>query len=170
MLTKISLVVLSTALAMFAMARFESLAAHRGFSGSVAFAQESSDQADAAPSPDDADSDADASTFSNAGGVYSGTITDDNQGGGMISAAVTQIHSKLIGTFVATFASTDYGPGFVKGKIRSNGAINARLKFSLKGKCGLNFHGTFTNGNEISGSYTMTGCGTSDHGTFDMVQ
>jgi hypothetical protein len=166
MLAKIGLVIVGTALAMSAMGRVENVVAHRGFCGSVASAQESNDPADDAAAQDDAD----AENATSAGGVYSGTIVDNNLGTGMISAALSQQHSKLDGTFVATFVSTNYGPGFVNGKISSNGNINARLKFSLKGKCGLNFHGTFQNGNEISGDYTMTGCKMSDHGTFDMHQ
>ena len=165
MLAKVGLMIAGTALAMFAMGRIEGVAAHRGFAGSVACAQEWNDQGDDASAQDDADSEAAVS----ASGVYSGTIMDSGEGDGMISAAISQIHSKLVGTFVATFQSANYGPGFVKGKIK-NGAINARLKFSLKGKCGLNFHGTFQNGNEITGSYTMTGCsGKSNSGTFDMT-
>jgi hypothetical protein len=166
MLAKVGLVIAGTALAMFAMGRFESVAAHRGFGGPVACAQETNDSGDDASAQDDADSEAAMS----ASGIYSGTIMDSGEGDGMISASLSQIHSKLIGTFVATFPTADYGPGFVKGKIQSNGAINARLKFSLKGKCGVNFHGTFVNGNEITGDYTMTGCkGMSNHGTFDMT-
>lgn len=165
MLAKIGLVIVGAALSMFAMG---SAGAHRGFGGSVAYAQESVDPAGDASSQDDADIDSAPSV--KASGVYSGTITDSSLGAGMISASITQIHSKLIGTFVATFVSSNFGPGFVKGKIKSNGAITARLKFSLKGKCGLNFHGTFQNGNEISGNYTMTGCGMSDSGSFDMTQ
>jgi len=164
MLAKIGLVMAGTAVAMFAMGRVENIAAHRGFGGSVACAQESNDPADDASAQDDADA------ATSASGIYSGTIVDNSLGNGMISAALSQRHSKLDGTFVATFVSSNYGPGFVNGKISSNGTVNARLKFSLKGKCGLNFHGTFQNGNEISGDYTMTGCGMSDHGTFDMVK
>jgi hypothetical protein len=153
MLAKIGLVIVGTALAMSAMGRVENVVAHRGFGSSVVCAQESNDPA------------------TSASGVYSGTIVDNNLGTGMISASLSQQHSKLDGTFVATFVSSNYGPGFVNGKISSNGSINARLKFSLKGKCGLNFHGTFQNGNEISGDYTMTGCKKmSDHGTFEMHQ
>jgi len=166
MLAKVGLVIAGTALAMFAMGRIESIATHHGFGGSVACAQESNDPGDDDASvQDDADSEAAVS----ASGVYSGTIMDSGEGDGMISAAISQIHSKLTGTFVATFQTANYGPGFVKGKIK-NGAINARLKFSLNGKCGLNFHGTFQNGNEITGDYAMTGCkGKSNHGTFDMT-
>lgn len=167
MLAKIGLVMVGTALAMFAMGRFESVAAHRGFRGSVACAQDWNDQADDTSAPDDPDADSEASV--KASGIYSGNIVDDSLGDGMISASLTQIHSKLIGTFVATFQSSDFGPGFVKGKI-VNGAINARLKFSLRGKCGVNFKGTFKNGDEISGDYTMTGCGMSDQGSFDMFR
>ena len=49
---KIGLVITAAALATFAIGRFESLAAHRGFSGSVACAQESRDTADDASSQD----------------------------------------------------------------------------------------------------------------------
>lgn len=168
MLAKVGLVIASTALAMFAMGRIENIAAHRGFGDSVAYAQDLDDQGDDASAQDDADATSKAAV--NAGGVYSGGIMDSGEGDGMISAAISQIHSKLSGTFVATFQSTNYGPGFVKGKIK-NGKINARLKFSLKGKCGLNFHGTFENGNEISGNYQMTGCkGKSNQGSFDMTR
>jgi hypothetical protein len=177
MLAKINLVIAGIVLAMFAMARVESLAAHRGFSGSVAWAQESSDQSDEASPRDDtdadtnADADDDADNAVNAGGVYSGTIQDANLSDGMISAAITQIHGKISGTFVATFTSADYGPGFVKGKISSNGKITALLRFHLKGKCGLTFHGTFENGNEIMGGYKLTGCKKTapDNGTFQMT-
>lgn len=163
MLAKLGFVIGATALAMLTMGRFETLAAHRGFGGSVACAQELNDYSSAL---DDVDSESDVS----AGGVYSGTITDSGEGEGTISAAISQIHSKLIGTFVATFTSDNYGPGFVKGKIK-NGVIKARLRFSLKGKCGLSFHGTFQNGNEITGTYKMTGCnGKSNVGSFDMTQ
>ena len=166
MLAKVGFVIAGTALAMFTMGRFETLAAHRGFGGSVAYAQETNDPGDYSSSQDDVDGEPDVT----AGGVYSGTITDSGEGEGTISAAISQIHSKLIGTFVATFVSADYGPGFVKGKIK-NGVIKARLRFSLKGKCGLSFHGTFQNGNEISGTYSMTGCnGKSNTGSFDMTQ
>jgi hypothetical protein len=178
MLAKIGLVIVSAALATFAMGRFESLAAHRGFGGSVASAQDWSDQADDASSQDDPDAasedDLDAEPATSAGGVYSGTIVDNNLGNGMIQAAITQIHStklvsKLLGNFIATFPSSDYGPGFVTGKI-NHGSITALLRFTLRGKCGLSFHGTFKNGNEISGTYTMTHCGMSDAGSFDMFQ
>jgi hypothetical protein len=165
MVAKVGLVIAGTALAMFVMGRFEGLAAHKGFNGPVAYAQESTDPGYDSSSQDGVDSEPDLSVS----GIYSGTITDSGEGGGMISAAVTQIHSKVVGTFVATFASADYGPGFVKWKIK-NGAIHGRLKFSLRGKCGLNFHGTFQNGDEISGTYQMTGCnGKSNSGSFDMT-
>jgi hypothetical protein len=181
MLAKINLVIAVTALAMSAMGHVESLAAHRGLSGSAAFAQESSDQTDAASSQGDSEADANADADADAddgadnavsaGGVYSGTIQDANLDDGMISAAITQIHGKISGTFVATFTSADYGPGFVKGKISSNGKITALLRFHLKGKCGLTFHGTFENGDEISGDYKVTGCKKTapDHGTFQMT-
>jgi len=175
MLAKIGLVITGIGLAMFTMGRFESIARHRGFSESAAWAQESDDQAGDAVSQDDnaSQDDADPQNTSgcNAGpasGLYSGTVTDNNMGAGTIEGAFSQCRGKLTGNWQDTFVP----PAFFKGTIKSNGAINARMKFHLFGKCGYLFHGAFTNGNEISGSYTLNGCKgmAADHGTFDMFK
>jgi|HubBroStandDraft_6_1064221.scaffolds.fasta_scaffold235791_2 hypothetical protein len=159
MLAKIGFVIAGTALAMFAMGRVESLAAHHGFSGSQAWAQQWDDSSGDSSSADDSES---KSSPPNVAGTYSGTIEDHRFGAGTISATISQNGSKLSGPW-----SSSFGSGTLKGKVSSKGTISARLK--LKGGCGLNMHGTFENGDEIAGVYTVTGCGKADHGTFDMT-
>jgi len=44
--------------------------------------------------------------------------------------------------------------------------VKARLK--IKGGCGVSIKGVFQGGDEIVGTYKVTGCGKSDGGTFDM--
>ena len=169
MLAKIGLVITGIVLAVFAMGRVESVAKHRGFSESAVWAQESDDQADDASLQDDADLQNQSGCKPGpASGLYSGTVMDNNMGAGTIEGAFSQCRGKLTGNWQDTFVP----PAFFKGAIKSNGAINARMKFHLFGKCGYLFHGTFTNGNEISGSYTLNGCKgmAADHGTFDMTK
>jgi len=161
MLKKIGFVTAGVVLATFVMGRVESLAAHRGFGGSLAWAQQWDDSAgDTSPQDDDSMK---KSPPPDVSGTYSGTIEDHRFGAGTISATISQSGSKLSGSWDATFG----GPGTLKGTVKSNGAITARLK--IKGGCGLNAHGTFESGDEISGTYQVTGCGRSDHGTFDMT-
>jgi len=175
---KIGVVIAEIALAMFVMGRVENLKAGRGFGGSLAWAQESDDQGDDAASQDDAtsqedsaspdDGDSTDTTKVSAGGVYSGTVMDNNMGPGKISAAISQIHSQLIGTWQDTFVR----PAFIKGSITSKGKISMRMRFHLKGNCGYVFNGVFENGNEISGDYKLNGCKgmAPDHGTLDMTK
>jgi hypothetical protein len=104
-----------------------------------------------------------------AGGVYSGTVTDANRGAGTISAAISQIRTKVIGTWQDTFVP----PAFISGTINAKGTMSLRMRFYLKGNCGYLFSGNFKNGNEISGAYKLTACpkGTApDHGTLDMLK
>jgi hypothetical protein len=180
MLTKIGLVITGIGLAMFAMARVENVARHRGFSESQAWAQESGEQADDAVSQDDdAASQADAASQDDgdgqdtsgckdgpAGGLYSGTVMDNNMGAGTIEGAFFQCRGKLTGNWQDTFVH----PAFFSGTIKSNGAISAFLKFHLFSKCGYIFHGVFEHGNEIAGSYKLSGCKgmAADGGTFHM--
>jgi hypothetical protein len=157
---KIGLIVTGTALAMFGMARIESLAAHRGFSGSTAFAQQWTD-----PSDDSATDDSATPSVPDITGSYSGTLDDHKLGIGDVSMDITQTGKKITGSWTATFG----GPGTLKGVVTSKGRVLARLKITGQGACGLNVEGKFANGNEISGHYQVTGCGHSDHGTFDMT-
>jgi hypothetical protein len=181
MLSKIGLVITCIVLAVFAMGRVESVAMHRGFSESAVWAQESDDQADDAISPDDnasqadpasqddaAPQDASGCTEGPASGIYSGTVMDNNLGAGTIDGAFLQCRGKLTGNWHDTFVP----PAFFKGTIKSNGAINARMKFHVFGKCGYVFHGVFENGNEIAGSYKLNGCKgmAADGGTFQMTK
>ncbi len=181
MLSKIGLVITGIVLAVFAIGRVENVAKHRGFSESAVWAQESDDQADDAVSQDDAAPQADAAPQDDAdpqnasgckagpaSGIYSGTVMDNNMGAGTISGAFSQCGGKLTGNWQDTFVP----PAFFSGKIKSNGAISARMKFHVFGKCGYLFHGVFENGNEISGSYTLNGCKgmAPDGGTFHMMK
>lgn len=158
MLRKLGFVIAGTALTMFAMGRVESLASHRGFAGPAAWAQSWTDSDD-----DAADSQSD--TVPDVGGNYTGTIEDHRFGMGDISADITQNGSALTGTWTASFG----GPGTLKGAVKPNGKIHARLKITGGHGCGLNIQGTFKNGDEIAGKYQVTGCKKSDHGTFDVT-
>ena len=165
---KIGFVIVITAFATFAIGRFESLAAHRGFSGSVACAQESGDTADDASSQDDAV--APDVTAAQIQGTYSGMIVDDNLGSGTyLGGFIPKIHSrsKILGTWVDGLNNV---PGSIKGTVKSNGAINATYRLKIKGHCLFKFQGMFNNG-EISGTYTTNGCsGPLSHGTLDIFR
>jgi hypothetical protein len=143
------------------------LSAGRGFSSSTAWAQDADDPAADAASQDDANS-TEAKTIVSAGGVYSGTVMDSDQGAGTISAAISQIHAKLIGTWQDTFVP----PAFIVGTITAKGKITMRMRFHLTGNCGYIFTGAFVNGDEISGSYVLKACKGMgpDHGTFQMTK
>jgi hypothetical protein len=167
------------ALAILVVGRIGNLSAGRGFSGSTAWAQEADDpaadaasQVDATPQNDSATQDdansTEAKTIVSAGGVYSGTVMDSDQGAGTISAAISQIHAKLIGTWQDTFVP----PAFIVGTITAKGKITMRMRFHLTGNCGYIFTGAFVNGDEISGSYVLKACKGMgpDHGTFQMTK
>ena len=183
MLAKIGLVTTGIALTMFAMARVENVARHRGFSESAAWAQESDDQADDAVSQDDNASQADASQDDLAVpdarhkhtckvcGNYSGTIISNSLGTGTfmlgIIPANIPFRSKLLGTWIESFDNTQ---GFMKGTASSSGKLSLQFRLNIKGPCFFNFHGVFKNGNEISGTYNTNGCsGPSDSGTIDIT-
>jgi len=159
------------------------LLAGRVGNGSVAWAQDADVQSDEAAAQDEAASqDVDASpdeaygdvakakpTPVSANGVYSGTVMDANGGAGTISAAISQIRTKIIGTWQDTFVP----PAFIQGTMNAKGKMSLRMKFYIRGNCGYIFSGNFTNGNEISGTYKLTACGRkfpADHGTLDMIK
>jgi hypothetical protein len=184
MLSKIGLVITCIVLAVFAMGRVESVAKHRGFSESAAWAQESDDQADDAVSPDDNASQADPASqddaaVQNAGhknvckvcGNYSGQIISNSLGTGTMMLGIIPAHIpfrlKVLGTWIDSFDNT---PGFLKGSASSNGGVSLQFRLKAKGHCLFKFHGTFENGNEISGTYNTNGCsGPSDSGTIDIT-
>jgi hypothetical protein len=165
MMGKIGLVITGTVLAMFVMGRVESLAAHRGFGGSTAWAQNWDDPAD------DAGVDSQPATVPDVSGSYSGPVEDHRFGSGTIAVEISQggpSGGKLSGPW-----ETDLNGGAVgtlKGKVKPNNKVAMKLKITGKGSCGLNAHGIFENGNEISGVYHTTGCGHPDHGTFDIFR
>ena len=101
-------------------------------------------------------------------GLWSGTVTDNNQGGGKIGASLFQCHSKLGGTWQDDFVP----PAFWKGTISSSGNISAQMRFHISGKCGYTFTGTLKHDNEISGTYTLHNCKGMgpDGGSFDMFK
>jgi hypothetical protein len=101
-------------------------------------------------------------------GLWSGTVMDNNMGGGTIGASLFQCHSKLGGTWQDTFVP----PAFWKGTISSSGNIKAQMRFHIKGNCGYTFTGTLTDDNEISGNYTLHNCKGMgpDGGSFDMFK
>jgi hypothetical protein len=184
MLAKIGCVITCIGLAMFTMGRFESIARHRGLSESAVWAQESDDQADDAVSPDDNGSQAEAApqddhAVQNAGhknvckvcGNYSGQIISNSLGTGTMMLGIIPgnipFRSKVIGTWIDSFDNT---PAFLKGSASSNGGVSLQFRLKAKGHCLFKFHGTFENGNEISGTYTTNGCsGPSDSGTIDIT-
>jgi hypothetical protein len=156
---KIVFVVTGVFMASFAVARAQSLIMHQGFAGSAAWAQNWADPAD----DDSATSQPDA--VPTVGGSYSGSVQDKRFGPGGIEADIIQNGSKLTGMWNSDFG----GPGTIKGSVKPNGKVHMRLKITGKGGCGLNVQGLFQNGNEIIGKYQVTGCGKSDHGTFDIT-
>ena len=190
MRAKIGVVVAGTALAMFVMGRAGSLGLARGFADSQAWAQDSEDLGDDAAVQQDDTSDQDgvvsapndepqdqlrASSLAYCikhpfpgSGLWSGTVTDNNMGGGTISASLFQCHSKLGGTWQDSFVL----PAFWKGTISSSGNIKAQMRFHISGKCGYTFTGTLKNDNEISGNYTLHDCKGMgpDGGSFDMFK
>jgi|HubBroStandDraft_2_1064218.scaffolds.fasta_scaffold110053_2 hypothetical protein len=190
MLAKIGCVTIGIVLAMFAMARVENVARHRGFSESAAWAQESDDQADDAVSQDDGAAQDEAASQDDAGaqdelavqharhksickvcGNYSGQIISNSLGTGTfmlgIIPANIPFRSKLLGTWIESFDNTQ---GFMKGTVNSKGGLSLQFRLNIKGHCLFNFHGTFENGNEISGTYNTNGCsGPSDSGTIDIT-
>lgn len=184
MLTKIGLVIAGIGLAMFAIARVESIAMHRGFSESAAWAQESDDQADDAVSQDDNASqddgapqddlavpDARHKNICKVCGTYTGKIISNSLGTGTIMVGIIPANipfrRKLSGTWIDSFDNT---PGFMKGTASSNGGLSLQFRLKIKGHCLFNFHGIFENGNEISGTYNTNGCsGPSDSGTIDIT-
>jgi hypothetical protein len=158
---KIGLIVICAALTTFAMGRVESLAAHRGFAGSTAWAQSWDDSADDAASTQ-------SPTLPNVAGTYSGSIEDHRFGNGTISATISQ--GGTSGGVLSGSWSTDVGGGItssLKGKVLANSSVTLRLK--VRGACHLVAHGTFENGDEIVGVYHASGCGGADHGHFDMT-
>jgi len=115
MLAKIGFVIAGTALAIFAMGRVESLAAHHGFIGSQAWAQQWDDSSgDSSPAADSESK----STPPDVAGTYSGSIKDHRFGAGTITATIDQTGSKLSGT-----ANSSFGGGTLKGKVSSKGTI-----------------------------------------------
>jgi hypothetical protein len=175
MRSKVGIMIAGVGFTIFVVGRGGNLSAHFAFADSSAWAQESDDQNDDAVSQDEADTaspdDADATKPApvSAGGIYSGTVMDNNMGAGKISAAISQLHAKISGTWQDTFVP----PAFINGTIKANGNLNWRMRFGLKGNCGYLFTGVFKNGNEISGSYKVNACGkkvAADHGTLDMTK
>ncbi len=164
MLGKIGFVMGVTVLAMFMMGRVESLAAHRGFGGSTAWAQQGDDPAGDA-SPQDAFV-AQPDAVPDVSGTWSGALEDHRFGHGDVFVEISQNGSKLSGSWDSNL---DNGVGGgLKGKVRPNNKVHLRLK--IKGNCGLNAQGTFQNGDEIAGNYQANGCSKSDHGSFDIFR
>ena len=156
---KILFVIAGVFLASFAMAQAEGVGAHRGFGGSIAWAQSWDDSAEG----DAVDS---RTPPPNVAGSYTGMASDHKFGMGAISIDLTQTGSKLSGTW-----STDLGGGVsdepVSGKVRPNSKVH--LKLTISHHCSLNFQGIFEHGDEISGVYVASGCGSSDHGAADVT-
>ena len=176
MSAKIGGAIAGAALAMFVVGRADNLTAGRGWHGSSAWAQEAEDQANDAVSQDgdqaqaasDNEAAAPEATPVTASGVYSGTVMDSNQGAGTISASISQIRAKIIGTWQDTFVP----PAFINGTITAKGKTTLRMRFHITGNCGYLFTGTFQHGNEISGTYKLNGCRgmAPDHGSLDMIK
>ena len=204
MRAKIGVVILGTALAIFAMGRVGNFKAGHRFTASQAWAQDSEDRDDNAAVQQDDASDQDgvvsppndapqdqasaldsaddelqnqprASSLANcikhpfpASGLWSGTVMDNDLGGGTISASLFQCHSKVSGTWQDTFVP----PAFWKGTISPSGSVKAQMRFHISGKCGYTFTGTFKNDNEIFGNYTLHNCKGMgpDGGSFDMFK
>jgi hypothetical protein len=158
MFSKSGFVIVATALAMFAMGRVESLAAHRGLAGPTAWAQQWDDPAD------DTAADSQPPTPPTISGTYSGTLDDHRTGPGTLSATISQTGAKVSGTW-----SSNLGSGTLKGRVRSNDDVLIKLSATGGHGCKIFVLGTFENGDEISGVYHTSDCGKPDHGTFEMT-
>jgi hypothetical protein len=161
MLAKIGFVVGGIALVMFAMARVESLATHRGFVGSAAWAEDLDTFADYA------DGDSQPAAVPNVSGSYSGPAHDHKFGAGTLAVDITQNGSALTGNWETDLDGGLSGP--MTGKVKSNGEVTLNLKINGLHHCTLNAHGTFEHGNEIAGVYHNSGCSKPDHGNFDVT-
>jgi hypothetical protein len=204
MRAKIGVVIVGTALAIFAIGRVGNLKAGHRFTGSQAWAQDSEDRddnaavqqgdasdqdgvvspnndapQDQASAPDSADDELQNQLGASslkfcikhpfpATGLWSGTVMDNNLGGGTFMASLFQCQSKLSGTWDDTFVP----PAFWKGTISSSDNIKALLRFHISGKCGYTFTGTLKNDNEIFGNYTLQNCKGMgpDGGSFDIFK
>ena len=165
MLAKIGSVIGAIALATFMMGRAESLTAHCGFGGSTVWAEQWDDTAgDASPQDDFV---AQPDSLPDVSGSYSGSVESHRFGSGTLSATISQ--GGPSGGSLSGGWGTDLDGGIentLKGKVKPNSKVSLKLKIS--GHCGLVAHGTFKNGDEISGKYHSNGCGRPDHGTFDI--
>jgi hypothetical protein len=137
------------------MGRVESLAAHRNFAGSTAWAQ-----------ADDADVDSPTLVIvPDISGSYSGPVDDHRFGAGTLAASITQIGSEVSGNW-ETNLNGGFG-GTLTGKVKPNSKV--KLTLMISGHCGLLAQGRFMNGDEIKGKYHTIGCGHPSHGTFDIL-
>lgn len=169
-----SRIVLGIAVFAFAM----SIGSRAGKPGAVVCPSAWAQEADDAASLQDDDSSQEPSTAPiepgakptpiSATGVYSGTVMDSVHGAGTISAAISQIHNKINGTWQDTFVP----PAFINGTINAKGKMSLQMRFFITGKCGYLFKGVFQHGNEISGTYKLNGCKgmKPEHGSLDMTR
>ena len=155
---KISCVLAGIVLATFAIGRVDSLAAHRGFGGSIVWAQSWDDLShDAAPQSGDSEP---QTAPPNIAGTWAGTLHDHLLGQGNLSFSIHQNGSKVSGRY-----SSDFGGGKLRGKIHSDGSIVVTLH--IISTCGLAAHAMVV-GNEITGTYHAAGCTRNDHGSFQV--
>jgi hypothetical protein len=157
MLGKLSVATVGIIFSTFVVGRVASLGSHRGLGGSIAWAQTWDDTAEApdakTPPPD-------------ISGSYSGPADDHRHGAGTISAMISQTGAVLSGTWETDIHGG--ASGTLTGTVKSNGSVKMRL--TIGGHCGLNVHGIFEHGDEITGVYHVSGCGRKpDFGTFDIT-
>lgn len=157
MLGKMRLVIAGVVLATFVIGRVESLAAHRGFAGSIAYAQTWSDLGD-----EDSEQDDSKKAPPQIAGSWDGTAVDHLLGEGTFDLVIDQVGRELSGTVTSAL-----GDGTFTGHIKPNGEI--KTKFHVGIKCVLKAHAIFDAGaDEITGVYHASHCGKPDHGTFTL--
>lgn len=103
-------------------------------------------------------------------GSWSGSVTDDQAGGGSLAIGFTQAGCSLGGSWQATFSDpTLSGSGSLTGSASRTG-LSFTLLSPAPGTCGYQAEGSPSGANEIAGSYATVGTSCARNGTFDILR
>lgn len=103
-------------------------------------------------------------------GAWSGSLTDDQAGGGTLALSFSQNECALGGTWQATFSSATFdSSGTITGSA-SGDTVSFTLLSPAPGTCGYHANGSLDGANEISGPYSTIGTNCSRSGTFDILR
>jgi hypothetical protein len=166
MFRKTCAAILAVALASFAIGSVGELVAQYGPDPAVAWAQDSTQIANAAQggSADNfVESEPDQkSTPPNVGGAWCGSLEDNQLGSGTISMNILQKGSKIRGSWTDDLGAS----GTLKGKVQGDAVV---VTLKPRGtNCRYHVNGTLVTPTEISGNYSIFGCHIADGGNFDI--